>query len=193
MESRKKLADILRLNSDQNKLKDAWDRTAPADDFAPLPPGVYRCRVLSGELFNAKTGTPAVKLTFEVAQGDHEGRRVWHDVWLTDAAMPMTKRDLEKLGVTKLEQLEEPLPQGILADVTLALRKDDDGTERNRVKKFDMVGVEPGDAFEPTAGEDTTFDTVTFEVAAPPADQTKPRRVSKKSAAEPATNGEATT
>jgi hypothetical protein len=34
------------------------------DDFVPLPAGEYICRVLSGELFNAKKGTPGYKHTF---------------------------------------------------------------------------------------------------------------------------------
>ena len=40
----------------------------------------------------------------------------------------MAKRDLGKLGVTEIEQLEQPLPLGIRCSVKLALRRDDDGT-----------------------------------------------------------------
>ncbi len=84
-------------------------------------------------------------------EGDHQGRQFWHDVWLTPAALPMAKRDLGKLGVTALEQLERPLPPGIRCKVKLALRKDDDGTEYNRVKRFEVVGIDApeADAFAP--------------------------------------------
>ena len=63
----------------------------------------------------------------------------------------MAKRDLGKLGVTSLDQLEQPLPSGIRCTVKLVLRRDDDGTEYNRVRRFDVVGIdEPErDAFAP--------------------------------------------
>ena len=53
--------------------------------------------------------------------------------------------------MTALEQLERPLPPGIRCKVKLALRKDDDGTEYNRVKTFEVVGIDPPeqDAFAP--------------------------------------------
>ena len=61
MIERKKLADIL-LNSDRDKLGRIWESTKAADDLKPLPSGEYRCSVASGELFNAKSGTPGYKL-----------------------------------------------------------------------------------------------------------------------------------
>jgi hypothetical protein len=118
----------------------------------PLPSGEYIARIVGGELFTSKTkGTAGYKLAFRVREGDHQGRQFWHDVWLTPAALPMAKRDLAKLGVTALEQLERPLPPGIRCKVKLALRKDDDGTEQNRVKRFEVIGIdEPEeDAFAP--------------------------------------------
>ena len=150
MNQRPKLSDILRLDGDRDNLKKAWDQTEVVGDFAPLPAGEYTCRVLSGEPFNApKKGTPGYKLCFQVTEGEHADRRVWHDIWLTGPALPMTKRDLAKLGVTRLEQLDQPLPAGILVKVRLALRRDDDGNERNRVVRFDAIGVEPEDAYAP--------------------------------------------
>lgn len=149
MTERKKLTDILALNSDREDLQRAWRTTVAAAEFAPLPPGEYLLRVLSGELLSSKRGTPGYRITLEVADGDFFGRRVWCDLWLTPAALPMTKRDLGKLGIVALEQLEQPLPPGILVRGKLSLRTDDDGTERNRLVRFECVGVEPGDAFEP--------------------------------------------
>jgi hypothetical protein len=91
-------------------------------------------------------------LTLEVTEGEHEARRAWCDFWLTPAALPMTKRDLAKIGVTDLEQLEQPLPRGILIRGKLALQRDNDGNERNQLRRFEFIGVEPDDAFAP-AGE----------------------------------------
>ncbi len=141
--NRKSLSDILR-EGDRQSLSRAWGETQAAEDFAPLPTGEYVARIVGGELFTSKTkGTAGYKLAFRVLEGDHQGRQFWHDVWLTPAALPMAKRDLFKLGVTALEQLERPLPPGIRCKVKLALRKDDDGAEYSRVRTFEVVGIDP--------------------------------------------------
>jgi hypothetical protein len=160
MTERKRLSDI--LHSDRESLERAWKATAAAAEFAPLPKGEYTFRIVAGELFTSKSrGTPGYKLTLEVAEGEHEGRRAWADWWLTPAALPMAKRDLAKIGVSELEQLERPLPSGIIIRGKLAIRRDDDGNESNRLVRFDCIGIEKGDAFEPkddgAAGSDTSF------------------------------------
>ncbi len=146
-----RLSDIL-ANGNRDDLSHAWADAKPAEEFAPLPAGEYVAHVINGELFTARTNrTAGYKLTFKVIDGTHTGRQFWHDVWLTPAAMPMAKRDLAKIGVTTLEQLEQPLPQGIRCKVKLALRKDDDGTEYNRVRSFEVIGIDKSeaDAFAP--------------------------------------------
>jgi hypothetical protein len=160
MTERKKLSDILR-GSTRETLAKQWKDAEAAKDLAPVPPGEYLFRILSGELFMSKEKqTPGYKLTLEVTEGEHEGRRCWHDVWLTQAALPMAKRDLAKIGVADLEQLEKPLPPGILIRAKIALRKNDDGTEHNRVVRFEPAGIEQGDAFEspPDDGTDASSD-----------------------------------
>ena len=82
------------------------------------------------------------KITFEVIDGDHARRRIWSNHWFTDDAMEFTKRALGRLGITRMEQLDQPPPSGIVCDVRVALREDDDGTKRNRVVTFDVVGIE---------------------------------------------------
>ena len=64
--------------------------------------------------------------------------------------MPMAKRDLGKLGITSIDMLERPLPAGIRVAAKVILRKDDDGTEYNRVKSFDVIGIDA----DPTADPD---------------------------------------
>lgn len=161
--TRKSLSDILH-DGERGNLSQAWASTEAAADFAPLPGGNYIAHIVSGELFTAKTNaTPGYKLAFCVAESDHAGRRFWHDVWLTPAALPMAKRDLGKLGVTSLEQLELPLPPGIRCKVRLVLRKDDDGTEYNRVQSFEVIGIDSpeDDAFAPAITDST--DTVSVQ------------------------------
>ncbi len=150
--ARKSLSDILH-QGDRESLSRAWGETKAAEDFAPLPAGEYVARIMGGELFTSRAkGTAGYKLAFRVLEGEHQGRQFWHDVWLTPAALPMAKRDLAKLGVTALEQLERPLPPGIRCNCKLALRKEDDGTEHSKLKAFEVIGIdEPDqDAFAPT-------------------------------------------
>jgi hypothetical protein len=175
--ARESLSDILR-NGERESLSRAWGETQAAEDFTPLPSGEYIARIVGGELFTSKTkGTAGYKLAFRVLEGDHQGRQFWHDVWLTPAALPMAKRDLAKLGVTALEQLERPLPPGIRARVKLALHQDDDGNDYNWVKRFEVVGIDPpevdpfapGDAVEPPPGApvDTSFDPAKLDADSP--------------------------
>jgi hypothetical protein len=152
-EPRKKLTDILQKGTNRESLSHLWKTTAAAEERGPLPPGKYTFRILTGELITSKGGTPGYKLTLEVSEGEHEGRRAWCDFWLTPAALPMTKRDLAKIGVTDLEQLEQPLPPGILIRGKLTIRRDDDGNERNHLALFACAGIEPGDAYEPPADD----------------------------------------
>ncbi len=141
-----KLSDILRDGAGDD-IRDVWDSTEAAGEMGPLPPGEYVAHIKAGELETSRTNaTPGYKLTFQVIDGEFAGRRFWHDCWLTPAALPQTKRDLAKLGVTALEQLERPLPRFIRCKVKLALRRDDDGNERNRVKLFEVIGIDPPEA-----------------------------------------------
>jgi hypothetical protein len=137
---RKSLVDVLNGNA-REALARQFDEAEAAGDMLPLPRGTYRCRVTDGELVTSKGGTPGYQVVFTVDDGDHKGRRLWHTAWLTPAALPMTKRDLAKLGVTSLDMLDRPLPGGFVCDVKVALRVDDDGVERNRVVSFAVVAV----------------------------------------------------
>jgi hypothetical protein len=173
MSERKKLSDIL-PRSDRERMAGVWASARPADDLKPIPAGEYQCRIIDGALFNAKSGTAGYKLTLEVAEGDCAGRRLWHDVWLSEAAVSLAKRDLGKLGVTSLEQLEQPLPEGIVIDAKVALRRGDDGTEFNRITRFDVVGIEPAEPepFAPAPSSNGPAPSVNGEAAGPDGDST---------------------
>jgi hypothetical protein len=147
--SRKSLVDVL-AGTSRDDLARQFAETEAAGDMLPLPRGTYRCRVTDGELVTSKGGTPGYSLTFTVDDGEHKGRKVWHTAWLTPAALPMTKRDLAKLGVTSLDMLDRPLPPGFVCDVKVVVRADDDGVERNRVVSFAVVEV----LADPTADDD---------------------------------------
>jgi hypothetical protein len=126
-----------------------------------LPAGDYVAHVVGGSLRSSRRQTPGYRLTFEVVEGEHTGRLFWHDLWLTAAAVPMTKRDLAKLGVPvddfqkMIAHLEGPLPEGIRCHVHLAVRTDNDGNRYNRVVRFTVVRVDgpQRDAYAPGTGE----------------------------------------
>lgn len=147
-----KLSDILREQGKLDTIESAWASTAAAGDFDVLPNGEYIADITKGDAIESRSkGTPGYRLTFEVAEGEHAGSRFWHECWFTEAALSRTKRDLGKLGVTDLRQLEQPLPAVFRCKVKLAIRRDDDGNEGNRVRRFEVVEVvkpEP-DTFAP--------------------------------------------
>lgn len=135
---RPRLRDIVRGNAaDFNR---AWNETEASAGFDLLPPGVYKCLIADGSLFTSKTNrTPGFKITFEVIDQPHAGRKVWHDVWLSSKALSMAKADLAKIGIVSPDQLEQPLQPGLIADVQVVQRTADDGTLFNRVKTFKVV------------------------------------------------------
>jgi hypothetical protein len=157
---RKSLADVLH-GGDRNSLARAFAEADVAGELAALPRGEYRCRVTNGELVTSKGGTPGYRITFTIDTGEHKGRRVWHTGWLTPAAMPMTKRDVGRLGIASLEQMELPIPPGIVTDVKVVARVDDDGTERNYVTGFTVVDV----IADPTADTDFPSTAPSTEVS----------------------------
>jgi len=148
---RPSLSDILAGSTDT--IRRQWNETEAAGDFELLPAGTYIGHVHHVELFNAKTGTPGVRIQFRIAEGDHTGRMLFHNCWLTEAALPQTKRDCAKLGLDSIDKLEDAAvtPGRIRCKVRVALRTDDNGEQHNRVRRFDVLGIdEPErDAFAP--------------------------------------------
>jgi hypothetical protein len=169
---RKSLSDILHAG-ERDSLSQSWNSTKAAGESTPLPTGRYDCHA-SGELFTSRNGTPGYKLTFKLLDGEYAGRHVWHDRWLTPAAMPMTKRDLAKLGITSLEQLDRPLQQGIRCRMQIVQREADDGVKYNQVRSFEFMGIDTpvADPFAPAPATASTGQTSTGTpraVAATPA------------------------
>ena len=167
-----KLSDI--LNGSGGDFNSRWNTTEAAGEFGPVPRGEYVCHVTKGELESSRSkGTPGYKVELTIIEGEFKGRKLWLDFWLTGAALPMSKRDLGKLGIVSPEMMERPLPRGIRCKVTVVLRKDDDGIERNRVRSFEVVGIDtpvvdefapkpPGDAAEPDGNADSSFTPENF-------------------------------
>lgn len=151
-----KLTDILNRQGKLASIEDAWESTPEACDEDVLPKGTYTANIIKGEAIESRSNqTPGYKLTFEVTEGDRAGSRFWHDCWFTTAALPRSKRDLGRLGVTSLKQLEQPLPAIYRCEVQLTIRRDDEGGESNQVRSFKVLEViQPKpDPFAPEADE----------------------------------------
>lgn len=154
---RPRLGEIARGGLESLKAQFASAQAVASD---PLPAGIYRCLAAEGRLFTSQVNcTPGYKLTWQVVEGPHTGRRLWQDLWLTPDALGRTKYDLLALGITELEQLEQSLPPGLIADVVVTLRSGDDGVQFNRVRSFCVLPTAaPGDDFAPPPDMDGASD-----------------------------------
>jgi len=139
------------------QLKDAWGSCEATPESSPLlPAGEYLALAVHGELMKAKTGTAGYRIVFRVTEGDYVRRTFKHHLWLTENAMWITKRDLEKLGLTQLEQLEEPLPSGLVCKVKLSTNCPEGGTKYNYVEDFTVMDPEEGQCELATSNGCTT-------------------------------------
>jgi len=136
----RKLTDILQGN-DLDELARRFDQTEPAAEFEPLPAGRYEVDFVHGEACRSSRGTMGYTCEFEISAGDCRGRRLWHTLWLSDDAMSYSRRDLKKLGISSIEQLDQPVPPGIFCFVQVAVRTGDDGVQRNTVTRIYPGGV----------------------------------------------------
>lgn len=144
---------------------------AAADvDYSPIPKGDYVVELIQEGtgLFRSKGGTRGYKLEMRVAEGEFTGRRLWFDLWLTPNAVPITKRELSRIGITKTEQLGSPIPVGIRVRVQVVTEQDDRGGLHNRVKTIrEFVGLAPADPFAPTSSAPASPAQPTPESASP--------------------------
>jgi hypothetical protein len=135
-----------------------WDEAEAAPENKPLPKGAYNALIIKGALCESRNGTRGYRITFRVEDGEHAGQMFWHTVWLSEKAITYAKRDLRKLGITSTAELNAPYPppgMRVHAKATLVFQKEDDGTERNEVRHFEVLSIEeqPKDAFAPTDEE----------------------------------------
>ena len=128
MTPRKKLTDIV---NDMAGLKRLWSNTQPAADPNPVPRGSYECDLVNIAPDQSWRGTPRLKITLLIRAGNYAGRSIWHDAYLTDAALPFTIRLLQKIGY--LTSTRSGSAEGSWSRADLPLRLRDDKSEFNEL------------------------------------------------------------
>jgi hypothetical protein len=126
------------------QLDDEWQETEAAAEggFEPLPEGDYTCVVIDAEMVTSSNDNLGLNVQFEVVEGEHEGRYVFHSFWLTERNIPYVKRDLAILGVEAKRASELAKAKGKLMHKKAVLhvgQEEYDGKVRNRVKWFARV------------------------------------------------------
>lgn len=158
-----KLTDILGSDG-HDELTRVFNNVDAAPELGPIPLGDYIAHITRKEVTTSRVKqTPSVKLTFTIIEGDFANRCVWYDIWLTRNWMTYAKRDLAKIGINSLEEIDPPLSDLFRCSVRVVVHRDDDGNETNQVKKFDVVEVEEPEP-EPFApgGESAELDDTPF-------------------------------
>lgn len=139
MKQTRSLADSIRDSRvDSQDFRAAWDSVEAAGDFSPLPAGKYLATATRGELGATRNGTSRYRVEFTISDGEHAGRRLPLDIYLSTAALALAKRDLAKLGIERPDQMDHPL-RPVRVQLRVALRVEDDGTEYNRIRSFERL------------------------------------------------------
>jgi len=135
-----------------------FDESRRAAEIGPLPAGEYLADIITGEVkIDHTTGNRLYRLTFAVVESStFDGRRFCMDCWLTPAAKPQSLRDLTKIGITSLNQVEQPLSAIFRCKVRLAVRRDNSCEMRNRVQFFEVLEGSPLHPIPPAKGPDET-------------------------------------
>ena len=149
-------------NGNRDDFGDAFDAfdNAPIESTEPIPVGRYEVDVLRGELKRAKSGTPLYRLSLAVRDGEHVGRKLWRDYFFTPAAASISKRELARMEITTREQMQTPLPLGLIALAVVGIEQDElTGEQRNVVKNLTKLRIDPpaADPFAPKGGPADVF------------------------------------
>ena len=129
------------------------------DTQQPLPSDAYECEAIKGELFTSKSGTKGYKITWQVVSGEHTGRWIWQDLWLSAKAMAFSKERLKHVGINTSEQLSQPIPAGRICKLVVVQRQSDNGQFYSEVKSVEFLRQEV-DPFAPNVLQSKPVETV---------------------------------
>lgn len=130
-----------------------------------VPVGEYLAYVIAIEKgYFGQNETPCCDINFAIKDDPNEGKIVRRRLWGTKNAAKITRSELAKLGITESSQLEQPIPKGIVARITV-VQGDKFTNDETMVSRWEVVDVDP-EASEST----TSTDNATPLTPAPLAD-----------------------
>jgi hypothetical protein len=141
-----------------------WDELMDAadnSDFAPIPQSDYDVKIIETEATKSSTDKPMWKITTEVLNGPHAGRKVWTQQTLTmdnPDALNVFFRQMAAAGLTgeffKTKPTNQQIADALLgrqfrAKVTI---REWQGVPRNNIKQWNPLGAGGGAPGGPPPG-----------------------------------------
>lgn len=108
-------------------------------DFSPLPPGKYPCRLVEVEEARTQYDDEMWKLRFQVASGPHAGRFIFDNLVFSEAAIKRAKLICSRLGIDVSGELDltTEMIKGRACQVTVEVEDYED--QEGRTKKRNVV------------------------------------------------------
>lgn len=108
-------------------------------DFSPLPPGKYPCRLVEVEEAKTQYDDEMWKLRFQVASGPHAGRFIFDNLVFSEAAIKRAKLICSRLGLDVSRELDltTAMLKGRACQVTVEVEDYED--QQGKTKKRNVV------------------------------------------------------
>lgn len=108
-------------------------------DFSPLPPGKYPCRLVEVEEAKTQYDDEMWKLRFQVASGPHAGRFIFDNLVFSEAALKRAKLICSRLGLDVSGELDltTEMLKGRACQVTVDVEDYED--KEGKLKKRNIV------------------------------------------------------
>jgi hypothetical protein len=139
--------------SDEERL--LWEQASEAG-IGVIPKAWYRATLIEGGPAESPVKrTKSYKLVFEItADGPYRGRRLYWDLYMTPAAVCATKAQLRPIGITEYDHTQRVLDRQYECEIRVVVERDDDQTERNRIREYKVLKVVEAQPWEVDAGGD---------------------------------------
>lgn len=142
--------------------------TSNGGDFTPIPDGIYSVVVAAAEERTSSKGTPGISLRLCVSGGEHAGRVIFDNLWVTERAMGRVLYVLRCMGITPPKGTSELTAEALVgrtATVDVASETGQDGRVWPRVKDWltsasrgsDLPTLAPAAAPAAPADDDIPF------------------------------------
>ena len=122
--------------------------TAPRKARELLPAGPYMVSIKWAEKTVSNKGTPRITFTYEVVAGDHKGKSIQEDAYLTEGSKWKVQTLAKAAGVKKAfdpDNNRELIDTFVGKQLKIVLSKDDsrpDGQEDRKISAFESLDPE---------------------------------------------------